>query len=89
MKIFGALFFLVILLSVTTLLILNYDGQHEEPSFEQQTITAMCETDRQILAWDRNWDPNNKALVSEFGSKEGIHSYHVSQCVSDHLQALK
>jgi hypothetical protein len=85
MKIFGVVFFFVVLLSVTTFRILNYDGQLDGPSVEQQTITAMCDRDPQVLAWDRNWDPNNKVFVSEFGSKEGLHDLHVSQCVSDHL----
>jgi len=92
MKIFGAVFFLVVLLSATTFRILNYGGQLDGPSLKEQKeqmIRDRCETDPDVLKWDQNWDPNNKVFVSAFGSKEGLHSYHVSQCASDHLRASR
>jgi hypothetical protein len=83
MKMFGVVFFFVVLLSLTTFSILNYDGQLTETPGAY--FDRMCDTDPQLLAREGNWDPNNKVFVTAFGSKEGLHRFLVNQCVSDHL----
>jgi len=90
MKIFGAVFFFIVLLSATTFSILNYDGQLDTPSAEGQiirqingpsvedpTIRERCETDPRILKWDED----DKVIVSAYGSQENMHRDHVNRCV--------
>jgi len=86
MKLFSIVFLTVVVMSVALSVILNPQGG---PSFEDQTIRDWCERDPDVLKWDQNWDPNNKNIVTAFGSKEGLHDHHVERCVADHLHALR
>jgi uncharacterized protein YukJ len=56
----------------------------DRPLNEQMQM-EWCDTDPQVLKWDENWDPNNKILVGQFGSKQGLHDYHVEQCIESRL----